>query len=233
MICAALYGSSAGAAGVSEPLTSGSSGSGAMPAVVCAVVSVVVRAVLDSSDASDDTVTAGDAESVPEIASNPQPVSSRRVIAVREDSLSDNSTVSNNRVLQDVRGQTLENAKAALETEGFVVQTAYEASDSVESGYIIQQDPVPGSRIPEGYTVVLTVSSGTGDIEVPSMVGNTAAEAKVALENLGLTIQLTDAVSDTVPQGSVVSQSPDAGTMVAPGSTVIVAVNTGKSGATD
>ncbi len=157
----------------------------------------------------------------------------RRVIAVREDSLSENSTVSNNRVLQDVRGQTLENAKAALETEGFVVQTAYEASDSVESGYIIQQDPVPGSRIPEGYTVVLTVSSGTGDIEVPSMVGNTAAEAKVALENLGLTIQLTDAASDTVPQGSVVSQSPDAGTMVAPGSTVIVAVNTGKSGATD
>lgn len=153
----------------------------------------------------------------------------RRVVAVREDSVSEN-TVSDNQVLQDVRGQTVENAKQALEAAGFVVQAGYEASDSVESGIVISQDPVPGSRIPAGYTVTLAVSSGTGNISIPNLVGNTAAEAKVALENMGLQISLTDGASDTIPQGSVVSQTPEAGSMVAPGTTVLVVVSTGKSG---
>ncbi len=154
----------------------------------------------------------------------------RRVISVRGNSASDNSVVSENQVLQDVRGQTFENAKSALEAAGFVVQTSYESSDSVESGLVISQEPVPGSRIPSGYTVTLAVSSGTGNIEVPSLTGVTAAEAKVTLENRGLAINLTDGASDTVPQGSVVSQTPEAGTMVAPGSTVLVVVSTGASG---
>ncbi len=155
----------------------------------------------------------------------------RRVIAVRENSVSENEVSTDNQVLQDVRGQAFETAKQALESAGFVVQASYEASDSVESGLVISQDPVPGSRIPEGYTITLTVSSGTGNISVPDLVGNTAAEAKVALENMGLAISLTDGASDTVPQGSVVSQTPEAGSMVAPGTTVLVVVSTGKSGA--
>ncbi|MBQ7583178.1 MAG: serine/threonine protein kinase [Lachnospiraceae bacterium] len=154
----------------------------------------------------------------------------RRVIAVREGSMSENAAVSDNQVLQDVRGQSFEAAKKALEELGFVVQASYESSDSVESGLVIAQDPVPGSRIPAGYTVVLQVSSGTGNIEVPNLVGNPSAEAKVALENMGLNIQLTEGRSDTVPQGSVVSQTPEAGTMVAPGTTVLVVVSTGSSG---
>lgn len=154
----------------------------------------------------------------------------RRVIAVRENSLSDNSTVSSNQVVQDVRGQTFEAAKAALESAGFVVQASYQPSDTVESGLVISQDPVPGSRIPEGYTITLAVSSGTGDISVPSLVGKPTAEAKVALEGVGLSIELTEGESDTVPQGSVISQTPEAGTMVAPGSTVVVVISTGGNG---
>lgn len=153
----------------------------------------------------------------------------RRVIAVR-DGGTESQTVSDNQVLQDMRGKSFEDAKKALEEQGFVVQTSYESSDSVEQGLVISQDPVAGSRIPTGYTVVLQVSSGTGNIEVPDLTGNPSAEAKVALENLGLAIQLTEGKSDTVPQGSIVSQTPEAGTMVAPGSTVLVVVSTGSTG---
>ncbi|MCR5773779.1 MAG: PASTA domain-containing protein [Lachnospiraceae bacterium] len=151
----------------------------------------------------------------------------RRVIAVKENSASENSIVSENKVLKDFTGQNVETAKAALEAEGFVVQSSYEASENVESGSVISQNPAGGSQIPEGYTVTLVVSSGSGNIAVPSLVNSTAAEAKVALQNIGLSMTLTEGTSDTVPSGSVISQSPEAGSMVAPGSTVSVVISTG------
>lgn len=154
----------------------------------------------------------------------------RRVIEVREGSVSENSVVSENKILSDVRGQSFDAAKAALEAMGFVVQSSYEVSDSVESGIVISQDPGAGSQIPEGYVVTLVVSSGTGNISVPNLANSTAAEAKVALENIGLSIQLTEGASDTVPTGSVISQSPEAGSMVAPGSTVSVVISIGSNG---
>ncbi|MBQ9607737.1 MAG: Stk1 family PASTA domain-containing Ser/Thr kinase [Lachnospiraceae bacterium] len=157
----------------------------------------------------------------------------RRVIEVRDGSVSENEAVSDNIVLQDVTGQSFDSAKSALESAGFVVQASYEASDDVESGFVVSQDPVAGSQIPEGYTVTLVVSSGTGNISVPSLMNSTAAEAKVALENMGLKMSLTEGNSDTVPSGSVMSQSPEAGAMVAPGSTVAVVISTGAGSETE
>ena len=151
----------------------------------------------------------------------------KRVMDVRENSVSENEAVSGNLELQDVTGQSIDTAKASLETAGFVVQASYEASEEVEAGLVVSQDPVAGSQIPEGYTITLVVSSGTGNISVPNLMNATAAEAKVALENLGLALTLTEGNSDTVPSGSVMSQSPEAGSMVAPGSTVAVVISTG------
>ena len=151
----------------------------------------------------------------------------KRVMDVRENSVSENEAVSGNLELQDVTGQSIDTAKASLEAAGFVVQSSYEASEEVEAGLVVSQDPVAGSQIPEGYTITLVVSSGTGNISVPNLMNATAAEAKVALENLGLALTLTEGNSDTVPSGSVMSQSPEAGSMVAPGSTVAVVISTG------
>ncbi|MBQ4481713.1 MAG: PASTA domain-containing protein [Lachnospiraceae bacterium] len=157
----------------------------------------------------------------------------RRVIAVREASVSDNEAVSENVELPDLTGQSFEKAKAALEKAGFVVQSSYEASDEMESGKIIGQDPAAGSQIPTGYTITLRVSSGSGNIEVPDLSNKTAAEAKVALEGMGLQINLSNGTSDSVPTGSVISQSPEAGSKVEPGTTVLVVISTGASGKTE
>ena len=157
----------------------------------------------------------------------------RRVIAVREASVSDNEAVSENVELPDLTGQSFEKAKAALEKAGFVVQSSYEASDEMESGKIIGQDPAAGSQIPTGYTITLRVSSGSGNIEVPDLSNKTAAEAKVALEDMGLQINLSNGTSDSVPTGSVISQSPEAGSKVEPGTTVLVVISTGASGKTE
>ena len=155
----------------------------------------------------------------------------RRVIEVRKGSASENSVVSENKALQDVTGQSFEAAKAALEAEGYVVQSRNEASEAAPAGTVIGSEPAAGSMIPPGYTVTLVVSSGTGNIAVPSLVNVTAAEAKVTLENLGLVMSVTQGASATVPSGSVISQSPQAGEMVAPGATVSVVISTGSDGA--
>ncbi len=154
----------------------------------------------------------------------------RRVIEVKKDSASENSVVSENKALQDVSGQSFEAAKAALEAEGYVVQSRNEASESVPSGTVIGSEPAAGSMIPPGYTVTLVVSSGTGTIAVPDLTNATAAEAKVTLENLGLVMSVTQGASESVPSGSVISQSPHAGDMVAPGATVSVVISTGSDG---
>ena len=157
----------------------------------------------------------------------------RRVIAVREASVSDNEAVSENVELPDLTGQSFEKAREALEKAGFVVQSSYEASDEMESGKIIGQDPAAGSQIPTGYTITLRVSSGSGNIEVPDLSSKTAAEAKVVLEGMGLQINLSNGTSDSVPTGSVISQSPEAGSKVEPGTTVLVVISTGASEKTE
>ncbi|MCR5410445.1 MAG: PASTA domain-containing protein [Lachnospiraceae bacterium] len=157
----------------------------------------------------------------------------RRVIEGKDSSVSENTIESDNQSLIDVTGKSLEEAKKALEEAGFVVQSAYEASDDVETNLVISQNPVAGSQIPPGYTVTLVVSSGSGNITVPSLINATSAEAKVMLENLGLAISLTEGSSETVPVGSVISQTPEAGTKAAPGTTVLVVISTGSSGAAE
>jgi len=53
-------------------------------------------------------------------------------------------------------------------------------------------------------------------IAVPNVVGGTEAAAVTAIEGVGLTVgAITTAVSATIPDGHVISQSPVAGTMVA------------------
>jgi hypothetical protein len=67
-------------------------------------------------------------------------------------------------------------------------------------------------------------------VVVPDVVGDLTADAITAIEAVGLTLGTTTVVlTESVPAGHVVSQSPIAGTMVAPGSAVdlVVAVAPG------
>jgi beta-lactam-binding protein with PASTA domain len=59
-------------------------------------------------------------------------------------------------------------------------------------------------------------------------MNQTQAAATTALVNAGLTRgTVSNASSTTVPAGSVISQNPGAGTLVAPGSAVALVVSSG------
>jgi uncharacterized delta-60 repeat protein len=99
------------------------------------------------------------------------------------------------------------------------------ASTTVPSGAVISETPAAGTSVPLGSAVALTVSSGPAQVTVPNVVGDTQAAATSAITAAHLTVgAITTATSTTVPSGSVMSQTPAAGTSVAAGSAVALTV---------
>ena len=62
---------------------------------------------------------------------------------------------------------------------------------------------------------------------VPNVVGSSQAGAEAQLTGAGFTVVVSQAESDTVPAGTVVSQDPQAGVVATPGSRVGIVVSTG------
>lgn len=130
----------------------------------------------------------------------------------------------------DVTGNEEAKAKSALEALGFVVTVTTAASDTVEEGKVISQNPTAGSMAQEGSEIVLTVSSGPEKtkIKVPDLRGMTETAAKEKLTQLGLVCgTVTEVFSDTVTSGCVVSQSHSPDTEVEKGASVDIQLSKG------
>jgi chitodextrinase len=77
-------------------------------------------------------------------------------------------------------------------------------------------------------TVPITAPTQSGQVNVPNVVGNTQAVATSAITSAGLTVgTITPASSSSVPAGTVMLQTPAAGTIVASGSAVNLVVSIG------
>ena len=130
------------------------------------------------------------------------------------------STGPGNVVVPDVTGTPVDDATNELEGVGLASSTVEEASDDVEEGLVISQNPSAGTEVAPGTEVVLTVSTGPGDVEVPDFVGLTVEEANALAEDSGLEPVFVEDPDDPDPDGIVVEQDPEAGTVVPFGSEV-------------
>ncbi len=100
-------------------------------------------------------------------------------------------------------------------------------SDTVETGKVIAQDPAPGTSLKPDSPVAVTVSKGRQPIPVTDYTSKPADQAKKAIGDAGFTVKEGDPVnSDTVPSGSVVSQTPASGTLFK-GDAVTIVVSKG------
>lgn len=138
------------------------------------------------------------------------------------------------RVLPELTGLTLAEAKAKLEGMGLVVELADPVYDeSVPNGTVLSWS-VPdspsltaGGTVLIGTTVRLVTSVGPAPRSVPDLTGMTLEQATATLASVGLTItQLDDEYSD-LPVGQVVRQDPAAGASAERGSSVGVALSKG------
>jgi len=127
----------------------------------------------------------------------------------------------------DVAGLPAADGQSAIEAVGLVAATEEQPSTDVEAGLIVETSPVAGTEVDLGSTVTMIVSTGPSTIPIPDVVGQTAVDAQAALEGEGFVVTITEQASDDIEEGLVMSTNPVAGTEVAPGTTVDMAVSTG------
>ncbi len=127
----------------------------------------------------------------------------------------------------NVEGASLSNATASVKSRGLEIQSREDYSSTVPVGYVISQSPEAGTELEEGETVTVVISKGKQTVKLPSLAGQTENSAATALSGLGLVAQTRSDYSSTVPAGQVISQSPEAGTEVLPGSTVTITLSLG------
>lgn len=125
--------------------------------------------------------------------------------------------------------QTEAQARERLDAAGLDVgEVKHAYSDTVKRGTVISTDPEPGARIRGNDSVTLTVSDGPETVKVPDVKGSRLDKAKELLKTDGLEPGLvTEAFSEDVLKGFVISSSPDAGTERHAGSAVSLVVSKG------
>lgn len=127
-----------------------------------------------------------------------------------------------------VAGMSAAEAQNQLKKLGLVTELSYVESEAYEQNIVISSDITPGTRIPTGTTVTLTVSSGKEGREVPNIVGLSDKDAVKQLEAQGFSVNRTESYSASVEKGNVISQSPEGGQKAPAGSVITINVSLGK-----
>jgi beta-lactam-binding protein with PASTA domain/serine/threonine protein kinase len=113
----------------------------------------------------------------------------------------------------DGRGQTLATMQSLLTGATLTVGTVTQRySDTVTSGLVIGTNPAVSTPLRRGTAVDVILSKGPRPITIPDWTGRLATKADTALTQLGFTVTVQQAYSDTVASGKVISQTPNAGT---------------------
>lgn len=128
-----------------------------------------------------------------------------------------------NKTVPNVVGKKLEEAQKELETAGFTVNVKEERSSSVAEGRIISQNPGAGTSSTKDTIIVLNVSIGKEEAEVPNVIGMPKDKAVKTLETAGFKAK----VEETLGNGTdkVIQQDIKAGLMLELGSTVVITVD--------
>ncbi|MFD6390196.1 Stk1 family PASTA domain-containing Ser/Thr kinase [Nocardia sp. NPDC060259] len=129
----------------------------------------------------------------------------------------------------DVSGQPSQQAQTALQNAGFKVAVLQKPDGKVTPGNVIATQPLGGSRIDEGSTVTLQVSTGPSQVQVPRLAGLTQAEAEQKLNSIGLQLNPNVArkASSTAETDKVISQEPSAGVRVDIDQPIVVTIGSG------
>ncbi len=92
----------------------------------------------------------------------------------------------------DLREKSLRQAQLWIAQAGMAMgDTLEDASETVEEGLIISQDPRPGLQVQIGTPIAVTISNGLpGEMfPMPDLIGKTLENARVALEEAGLQVR--------------------------------------------
>jgi eukaryotic-like serine/threonine-protein kinase len=124
-----------------------------------------------------------------------------------------------------VTGLSSAKAQAELHKAGYKTKIKPESSNTVEAGLVIGTEPAAETEVQEGILVTVLVSSGPAPVRVPDVTGQSLEAAEATLTNAELALgTVTKRVSSTQTPGTVLAQSPAAGSSVHVGDKVDVTV---------
>ncbi|MEN9325185.1 MAG: hypothetical protein RL414_939 [Actinomycetota bacterium] len=123
----------------------------------------------------------------------------------------------------DLVGMTLEEARISLAAAGLTISRTEPVDSNQNPGVVLKSDPVPGTTITAGSTVVLQIASGS--VQVPNLLGLNEIEARTVLTQNDFLPRVIYAYQSTKDLDTVLAQAPDAGTSATIGSVITITVN--------
>ena len=126
-------------------------------------------------------------------------------------------------------GRPLADVQAELQQLGLPSVVDEEFSDDTPAGSVTRSDPEDGASVHKRAEVQLYVSKGVDMRTVPSVISLPRDEAQAALSEVGLQVgAITDAYSEDIPEGHVLSQGTPAGSAVRHDSSVDLVLSKGR-----
>jgi serine/threonine-protein kinase len=129
----------------------------------------------------------------------------------------------------NVVGVSPTQAKSVLASSTLTAGTTTTAcSNAFGKGLVASTSPLVGTQVPKSSAVALTVSTGLCQTSVPNVIGSTLGTAKSTLTSAGFTNVTSTTSSSCSPSanGTVVKQTPAAGTSTSTSSAVTLTVCT-------
>lgn len=140
-----------------------------------------------------------------------------------------NFFVSEEVVVPKIIGMQEEQARKEIEDLGLKFEVIARVKNSeFKAGEVITQSEDENTKVKQGYTIEVTVSEGDNLVEVPSVVNKDIAYAQELIENENLKIKIEYENSDTIPENVIISQDPEGGSSVEPGTRITLVVSQGE-----
>lgn len=128
----------------------------------------------------------------------------------------------------ETKNMVAEDAEQTLKDMGLNVLQKPMQDNTVASGSVIYSSPAAGETVEGGSTVILYTSRAVAQstVMVPSLTGKTIEDARNDVRDLNVSIRTVDQASSE-PAGTVLSQSPAAGSEVRISAVITLVVSTG------
>ena len=122
----------------------------------------------------------------------------------------------------DLIGSNKDSAADQLKSLGLKVRLEQKESDEPKDD-VVEMDPSPGSKVADGSTVTLFFSDGPES--VPDVVGKTEDQARKLIQDAGFEVSVVHDSTTEAKKGTVLDQSPKAGSKEDQGRTVTIVVS--------
>jgi beta-lactam-binding protein with PASTA domain len=126
--------------------------------------------------------------------------------------------------LPNVNNKKRDEAVKILRENGFQPTVQSQSSDTVAKGVVTSTDPAAGIEVQVGSPVTVFVSSGPQEVSVPGVTGESQAAATATLAAAGLKVIASKREVGEPAAGTVISQSPSAGSQLKVGGQVAIVV---------